>query len=257
MEIQNIEIEKLLEPREDIRSIIIRENLDELKESIKDVGILNPLTVVPRGDKFEIVSGHRRYLAAKELGLEKVPCIVREIDDAQILAERIHENIKREELNIVDQAELIRKLHDREGWTYERIGRLFGKSEAWAREVERVGYCSDFIKDALLAGHIKKSHALILMKHPDPERRRYFLKLCIENGASPRTLDLWVRDDIGTIQYTKEVKPVQKYEEAHPRVTNIKAPCAICDDMYSPDALYVLHVCEKCYNFLMEQKGAK
>jgi len=253
-EVKEIEISKIEEPKEAIRSYFTKEALEELKESINKEGLLHPIIVRPSGDKYEIVAGHRRFIACKELGWGKIPCIVKELNDEETLIARIHENLKREELNIVDQIELIHTLREREGYTYKRIGEIFGKGETWAREMHRLHWADQFIKDALAAGHIKKSHAYVLMKHPDPERRYYFLKLCIENGASPTTLDIWIRDDLGVLESLKLAKSVQTLADLKKGTETIMFTCALCNGKAPGDSMYVVHLCPKCYQAL---EGAK
>jgi len=253
-EVREIEISKIEEPKEALRSFITKEALEELIDSIRREGLLQPIIVRPLGDKFEIVAGHRRYLACKELGWEKIPCIVKELSNEETLIARIHENLKREELNIVDQVELIHTLREREGYTYKRIGEIFGKGETWAREMHRLHWADQPIKDALAAGHIKKSHAYVLMKHPDPERRLYFLKLCIENGASPTTLDIWIRDDLGVLESLKLAKSVQTLADLKKGTETIMFTCALCNGQAPGDSMYVVHLCPQCYQTLMEAK---
>ena len=253
-EVREIEISKIEEPERAIRTTIVKENLEELAESIKRLGILQPLIVRPKGEKFEIIAGHRRFLAAQMAGLKTLPCIVKEVDDSQMLMEQIHENIKREELNIMDQVEIVHRLREGVGFTYKDIGEIFGKSETWAREMDRLWYCDEPIKEALRAGHIKKSHAYVLMKHPDPERRYYFLKLCIENGASPHTLDLWIRDDLGILESLKLAKSVQTIADLRRGAETVLFTCAVCNSQVPGDSMYVVHLCPQCYQTLMEAK---
>ena len=253
-EVREIEISKIEEPERAIRTTIVKENLEELAESIKRLGILQPLIVRPKGEKFEIIAGHRRFLAAQMAGLKTLPCIVKEVDDSQMLMEQIHENIKREELNIMDQVEIVHQLREREGYSYRQIGEIFGKSETWARDLDRLWYCDDFIKEALRAGHIKRTHAYMLMKHPDRERRFYFLKLCIENGASPQTLDLWIRDDLGVLHTLKEANPVQKITDLRRGAETVLFTCALCNGQAPGDSMYVVHLCPECYKAMMEAK---
>jgi len=257
MEIKQIPIDKINPPKDDLRTIIVKENLEELEDSIRQYGILSPIKVRPDGDRYEIVYGHRRFIAAQNVGLETIPCIVADIDDRETLIEKLHENLKREELNIVDQADIIHRLREREGYTYPQIAEIFGKSETWVRDVEVLHYIDPEIREAVRAGHIKRSHARVLFKHKDRERRLYFLKLCIENGASPKTLDLWIRDDLGTLESAKIAQPIQKISDVRPEVHKVMMRCAICDESVPADALYVIHVCEKCYKVLMEQKQAR
>jgi len=121
--------------------------------------------------------------------------------------------------------------------------------------LHRIHFCDDEIKDALIAGHIKKTHAYMLMKHPDKERRLYFLQLCIENGASPRTLDIWIRDDLGTLQYMKEMQPVQRITDIRPEIQKVMMSCAICNNQVASDSMYIVHLCKDCYETLMQQKA--
>ena len=255
MKVEMISIEELIEPKEELRSVLVKENLEELAESIKELGILEPLIVRPIEDKYEIVAGHRRFLAAQIAELKEVPCVIKEMTDKQVLLERLHENLKREELNVVDQAALIHKLRTEGGYSHKEIAEMFGKSEGWVYDTERIHYADQEIKDALIAGHIKKSHAYMLMKHPDKERRLYFLKLCIENGASPKTLDIWIRDDLGTLQYMKKVQPVQTLSDLRPEVHKVMLSCAICNNQVPSDAMYIVHLCKDCYETLMQQKA--
>jgi len=253
-EVREIPIEEIIEPKEALRSYFTKEALEELKESIAREGLLQPIIVRPYNDKYEIVAGHRRFIACKELGWEKIPCIVKEMDDTETLIKRIHENIKREELNIMDQVEIVHRLREGVGFTYKDIGEIFGKSETWAREMDRLWYCDEPIKEALRAGHIKKSHAYVLMKHPDPERRYYFLKLCIENGASPHTLDLWIRDDLGILESLKLAKSVQTIADLRRGAETVLFTCAVCNGQVPGDSMYVVHLCPQCYQTLMEAK---
>jgi len=140
MKVEMIPIDRLIEPKEELRSVLVKENLEELAESIKELGILEPLIVRPVEDKYEIVAGHRRFLAAQMVELKEVPCIVKELNDRQVLLERLHENLKREELNVVDQAALIHKLWDREGLSYKQIGDLFGKEKVNLGHEICIGY---------------------------------------------------------------------------------------------------------------------
>ncbi len=254
MRISHIPIEKIFPPKEELRSIIVAENLTELEESIRKYGVLSPLKVRPDGDKFEIIYGHRRYMAAKNIGLDRLPCLIAKVDDKEVLIERLHENVKREDLSVVDQAEIIHKLRGGEGYTYSQISEIFGKSETWVRDVEVLHYIDPEIREAVRAGHIKRTHARVLFKHKDRDRRLYFLKLCIENGASPKTLDLWIRDDLGTLPQAAVAQPVQRITDLRPEVHKVMMRCGICDHNVPSDALYVVHVCEACYQELGRQK---
>lgn len=101
---QDISIDDILEPEDQARTVIVLEGLQELADSIKEKGIIEPLVVLKKNSKYEIVVGHRRFLAARMAGLEKLPCIIRAIGvrDADLM--KLHENFFREDVNPVDEA---------------------------------------------------------------------------------------------------------------------------------------------------------
>lgn len=252
--VERIPIEKIKLPELEARQEITREGLDELKDSIERLGLLNPIIVKPVNDHYEIVAGVRRFLACQELGWKEVPCIVREMDQNKSLEAMVHENLKREDMSPVDIAILIDRLLEGGGYTYPQIAKLIGKSEVWVRQHHALIKADEEIKEALRAGLIKFSHALEIMRHPDPERRKWFLNYTIEYGASPQTLRVMIRDDMGMREAIKELQPVQKVTDAKPYLREIWMRCATCDGQELPDRMMVLHVCYDCYNLILDTK---
>ena len=253
-EVRRIPLDLIDLPETEARAEITREGLDELKESMARIGLMNPIVVKPKGERFEIVAGVRRFIAAKELGWPDIPALVRDYEGIDKLVAMVHENIKREELSEIDQGLLIRKLREEGGLTYAQIAQLWGKSETHVRNLDKLPDCDPEIQEALRAGLIKYSHALEIMKHPDRERRLWFLRYTIENGASPQTLRIMIRDDMGMHEMIKEVLPVQKLTDAKPQLREIRGRCAFCDAMVIVDQLMVIHLCFDCYNAYMELK---
>jgi len=253
-EVRRIPLDLIDLPETEARAEITREGLDELKESLSRQGLINPITVKPKGERFEIVAGVRRYLAAKELGWKEIPAIVRELDDFSTIEVMVHENIKREELSEIDQAQLIHILREREGLSYAKIAEMWGCSETKVRDLHKLVNADPEIKDALRAGLIKYSHALRIMKHPDRERRLWFLKYTIEQGASPQTLEVMIRDDMGMYETIKDLVPVQKLTDAKPHLREVYGRCAFCDNKVIVDQLMVIYLCFDCYNAFMEMR---
>ena len=252
--IEKIPMDKIHLPRREAREYVTEEGLQELAESIERLGLLNPITVRRDGDGYEIIAGVRRFLACQRLGWKEIPAIVKDLDDLNKLVAMVHENIKREELSEVDQAYLIHELREKGGLTYAEIAKIWGKSETTVRDLHKLVDCDPEILDALRAGHIKKMHALEIMKHPDRERRLWFLQYTIERGASPATLRVMIRDDIGQYEKIREVIPVQKLTDAKPHLREIKGRCAFCDNMVLVDTLMVIHLCQDCYNAFMKAR---
>lgn len=107
------------------------ESMEELKESIKQLGIVTPLVVRPLGDKFQLVSGSRRLKAAQELALKEVPAIVKELSDKEVMEITITENLQRENLNAIEEALGFQRLLEEFNYTHEKLAERLGKSRSY------------------------------------------------------------------------------------------------------------------------------
>jgi ParB family chromosome partitioning protein len=108
-----------------------RENkLEELAQSIRHNGIIQPLVVRPNGDRFQIIAGERRWRAAQKAGLHRVPCIIREVLEENVLELSLIENIQREELNPIEEANAYKKLLERQDLTQDEVAKRVGKDRS-------------------------------------------------------------------------------------------------------------------------------
>jgi len=152
------------------RRIFEKEKIRQLAESIQDSGILQPILVRPRADidgHFEIVAGERRWLAAQEAGLRVVPVIIRELTDIEALKIAIIENVQREDLNILEEAESYQRLMNDFGYTQEKIANDIGKSRSHVANTLRLLALPEEIKEFLASGHISAGHARALLNTDD------------------------------------------------------------------------------------------
>lgn len=106
-------------------------NVDELAESIKELGIVVPLVVRPVGRRFEIVAGHRRFAAAKQAGLKKVPATIRAISDSDVVAFMVAENVQRKKLDPIEVGHALKRMRDDNDLLQREIAERVGKSEYW------------------------------------------------------------------------------------------------------------------------------
>jgi ParB family chromosome partitioning protein len=148
------------QPRRDINP----EKLQELADSIKAQGVIQPV-VVRRLDseKYEIVAGERRWRAAQLAGLHEVPVVVKEIDDRTAMAVALIENIQREDLNPLEEAEALARLLDEFGMTHQQIADAVGKSRATVTNLLRLLDLHPEVKKLLLNRHIEMGHARALL----------------------------------------------------------------------------------------------
>jgi len=145
------------------------EALDELSKSISARGVLQPILLRRAADGFEIVAGERRWRAAQRAQLHSVPAIVREIDDTSMAEIALIENIQREDLNAIEEAEGYRQLIDRYGHTQDDVGRIVHKSRSHVANLLRLLDLPEFVRQSLMRGDISMGHARAVAAAEDPE----------------------------------------------------------------------------------------
>jgi ParB family chromosome partitioning protein len=150
------------------RKSVGAEGLRELAASIRASGVLQPIVVRPRGDRYEILVGERRWRAAREAGLLRVPAIVREATDAEALELALVENLLREDLNPLEEAEAYHRLMGEFGCTQEELAQRIGKDRASIANVLRLRRLPEAIQDDLRAGRLTMGHARAILGLPTP-----------------------------------------------------------------------------------------
>lgn len=158
--------------------------LAELAASIADKGILQPLLVRPLAEGFEIVAGERRYRAAQRAGLASVPAVVKDLDDQATLEVAIIENLQREDLTPIEEAEAFRQLLDF-GMTQAAVAKAVGKSRSAVANTLRLLQLSENARRALAEGAISPGHARAILAQPEGEREWAF-RMVVERDLTVR-----------------------------------------------------------------------
>ena len=194
-ETENIDKENLktlkiteVEPnREQPRKTFKQESLEELAESIKTYGIIQPIVVSKRDGYYGIVAGERRWRAAKLAGLEEIPAIIRKDDDEQTNREiALIENIQREDLNPYDKALGIRSLMDKYGMTQEEVSKKIGKSRSSISNTVRILNLAPDVIELVKEGKLTEGHCKALAAITDEKRQYETAVRMIERGESVR-----------------------------------------------------------------------
>ena len=144
--------------------------LDELAQSIAERGVIQPIVVRPQGEGYQIVAGERRWRAAQRAQLHEIPAIIRDFTEAETLEIALIENIQRQELNAVEEAQAYSKLIGEFGHTQEALGRLVSKSRSHISNLLRLLDLPAPILQHLVAGTLSMGHARALIGAPDAER---------------------------------------------------------------------------------------
>jgi len=159
-----VEIDRLTPSRFQPRREFSEASLADLAQSIREQGIVQPIVVVRRGDRFEIVAGERRWRAARLAGLERVPVSMRDrSSDRDLLEAALVENVQREDLNVLEAAEAYARLREEFGLTQEKIADRVGKDRTSIANTLRILKLSSNVRDRIRAGELSAGHAKALL----------------------------------------------------------------------------------------------
>jgi len=187
-----LDIDKIQRDPKQPRKEFSKEELDELAESVREKGILQPILVRKTGDVYTIVAGERRFRAAKQEKLKKVPVIVKEFTEKEVLEISLIENIQRKDLNPIEQAEAYKRLSDEFGATQEDIAKSLGKSRPVVTNKLRLLTLSERILSYLRRGKLTEGHARLLLSIND-DLREDIAQEAAEKGLSVRELEKLIK----------------------------------------------------------------
>ena len=167
--VRSIEVARIRPNPAQPRQVFDEEAMTELAASIAERGVLQPILVRAVEDGFELVAGERRWRAAQRAQLHEIPAIIREFDEESRAEIALIENIQRENLNAIEEAEAYRRLIDGYGHSQEVIGKLVGKSRSHVANLLRLLELPEPVRLMLLRGDISMGHARAVATAPDPE----------------------------------------------------------------------------------------
>src|SRR5215510_6753106 len=193
-EIREIELDLIQPGRQQPRTFFDEAKLEELAQSIRASGIIQPLLVRPMGGLFELVAGERRWRAAQIAGLARIPAIVREIPDDRLLEFALVENIQRQELNPIEEANAYRRLIESLGLTQEEVARRVGRDRTFITNYLRVLKLPTDIQSLLETEKLSFGHARTLLAVQDPMLQRRLAQKILKHGWSVRETEQRVKN---------------------------------------------------------------
>jgi ParB family chromosome partitioning protein len=162
-------------------------DLSELMASISEKGIIEPLVVRQRGDRFQIIAGERRYHAAVQVGLREVPVVVRDADDVEVMELALVENLQRKDLTAFEEAEALQQLAHKFGYTHEDMARKLGKSRTSITESLSLNNMPDEVRNLCrLADITSRSTLLQIVRQGDPQKMLALVERMVSSGAVTR-----------------------------------------------------------------------
>jgi ParB family chromosome partitioning protein len=187
----------LIDPgSEQPRTRFDEEALERLTVSIKEHGVVQPILVRRRGNRFELIAGERRWRAAQKAGLSKIPVVVREVADGDLLEIALTENVQREDLNPIEEAQAYQKLIERVGLTQEALAARFGRDRSYITNYLRLLRLPEDVQRLVEEGRLSTGHARTVLGLPHQDQQRRAARHVIEKGLSVRATEALVRKSL-------------------------------------------------------------
>lgn len=246
-EIIELDIEKVDPPVDAARDVIDPEKIRELAESIRAQGLYQPILVRPVNGRYEVVFGHRRWLAHRLIGAVKIKAISREMSDDEVEIARTVENDQREDLNPIERAKTYKRLHDKFGMTREQIAQKVSRSrETVIRFIQLLSIPDEFQKE-VARGRLGIAVALCLNDIEDESFKMYYFKSAVDNGITLEVAKMWVAE----YAKTRSGK-VEEYAGGGPGGVPVQDPlpifqtCVCCVGPVEVNKVRYVPVCPDC-----------
>lgn len=210
-QMEELEISRIYANPSQPRTVFDEDALEELAASIRELGLIQPITVKPDGERYMIISGERRWRASSRAGLERIPAYIREVDDQDLHAMALVENIQREDLNAIEVALGLQRLIEECGLTQEALSDKVGKKRSTISNYMRLLKLPSEVQLALKEGVISMGHAKALASLEERKKMVSALKRCIKHSLSVRQME----ELCSQLQHAK-AKPQASLEEEYP-----------------------------------------
>lgn len=211
---QNIALTQIAPGTEQPRENFNAEKLNELADSIRANGVIQPITVRQEGPgKYRIIAGERRWRAAKIAGLTAIPALIRSADEHERLELALIENLQREDLNPIEVATAFQRLIDEHKLSHEQIAQRTGKDRSTVVNFIRLLRSSPFVRSALVNGAITMGHARALLALPSEDAQEQFCRVIIDKQLSVRITEGLIKEFIQGPEKPTPVKSEQQSDE--------------------------------------------
>ena len=196
------------------------EKLEELAQSIQTYGIVQPIIVQANGSRYTIIAGERRYRAARLAGLKEVPVIVKEFSEAMLMEVSLVENLQREDLNPIEEAQAMRMLMDEHHLTQDELSSRLGKSRSAVANTLRLLSLPEAVRSFVIAGELSSGHARCLVALQRDEDKQRLAQKIMSQGLSVRATEELIKALNKTvIAPAKQTAAVPEIEDAEKSLT--------------------------------------
>lgn len=248
----------LIEPRDAHRDEIEPSELDALTDSIRTQGVLVPIIVRPVGDRYEIIAGHRRYLASRRLGRYEIPAIIREdCDETETHRIRAAENLMRVQLTPLEESRITTTLRDATGYDVDELAHHLNRSRYWVETRLALGEITPELRELVHLGDLSIGHALLLATVRNPAQRAELTHHAATSGATLAVVRRWV-DDYKQAEASGIEAPQIEYERS-PETGQIivYVRCVGCSEPTPYPQTTLIRVCAGCATVIRDNGAAQ
>lgn len=256
MNVQLIGLDLIDPPGYAHRVDIDEKALYELADSIKTIGLRQAIEVRPReGGRYEIISGHRRYLAHVQLRLPNIRAVVTDADDVTTERLRATENLQRENLSPMEEARAMGRLSELDNLNAEQLAHKLSRSVWWVEHRLALLALPDDLQELVHTKELSASHGMLLAEIDDEQHRRYLTRYALEGGASVAVMREWVRQYQVSKEYDPQAEAPKPEIPAPGQPVVIMMPCFTCGDTIAHTALHIVRVCTSCQAEIVKNSG--
>lgn len=247
-----IDLDLIIAPEGNVRMEIPERTLFELSESMKEIGLIQPILLTPNNDKLEVVAGQRRWLAAKRLKWKTIRAEVRKLTRVQIALIRANENIQREGLSPIEEGAVYADLFDEHKLTMKMIADRMGKGTTHIKKRMDLLRMDPEIQKAVHTAKITCAVAFVLTKITEKKDLYRYLELAIEHGVTSTVAKQWTDEYRKGLQYVhtrdQEASPVPSDKKEEKYYTM----CQTCEGPMEYKDMRVIKICAKCNDLIIK-----
>ncbi len=246
------DVASIIEPEGAVRIAIPEGSIIELSESMKEVGLIQPIVLSERDGQYEIVVGHRRWLAAKRLGWKKIDGIVKSLTRLQIALIRATENLQREGLTYIEEGAVYKDLYETHELSLRQIADKVGKDHNTVRTRIELLEMAPQVQRAVHDKKISPSVAIELNKIDNEKDLNKYLDIAISNGVTAKVLSQWVEDRKKGLGYSSDRSAGGSPHPETKREQKYFKMCQLCEGPKEYKDLLTLEVCSKCHELTLK-----
>lgn len=252
IKIQEILLTQIEEPEHAIREKIDPEGLKELAESIDEIGLIQPILLKQKKNgKYEIIAGHRRFLAHKMLKKKTIKAICLNKDKVESELIKFHENFFREDITPIQEAKWIKYMLDKLNITQKELAQKINKSTTYIIDRLKLLEMPKELQKAVDEKKISMSVALTLARVDDEREMKRLLNYAIDSGASVQTVEMWVHDyELSKIDDNYAREALEQHYQTIEQDSKLLFKCFACEQLYELNETIAVRLCNTCYNEL-------